>query len=246
MKTRSYQMFCIVMLFALAFLPVASVFAQSGGPDDEDATTQPLDFPYGPKPDATINLGDGPIKDAVAPEAFGAEELSPTAIWHTIEYETFEGIWPDAGWATWDYDGGIENSYAWNDVSTRAYASSWSAHPTAYPTLAIPYPDYAHSIMVYGPFSLAGALNARVTFKYWMVTETAYDFLMWGYSCDGGMSWTMTEKSGSTSGLWQSVTMSIKPCDGQSSVYVRFMFTSDYSVVAEGPYVDNIRIQSYY
>lgn len=241
MKTRSYKMLCIVMLFALALLPVASVFAQSGGPDDGDSMTEPPESLYGPKPETTINFGDGPIKDMAAPEVFEAEEVSPTATWHVIENETFEGIWPDAGWAAWNYHGG---THAWDDVNQRAYAGRWSAHPSGWPTPTYPYPNNLHTIMRYGPFSLVGATNAKMSFYYWLSGESWFDYLSWGYSCDGGLTWTDTSKS--SPNAWQQKVMQINSCVGSSSVYVRFVFTADSSVVNEGAYVDNVRIQSYY
>lgn len=234
----THRMLSIVVLFALALMPVTSVFAQSEGPDDPDWETEPLGFPYGPKPDAPVNLGDDQLKDVEVPLLPEIEEVSPTAIWHTIEYETFEGIWPDTNWASWNYNAG---SSTWDDVNRRAYGGSWSAHPSG---VTSPYPNNLHSIMRYGPFSLAGATNAKFTFTFWLAGEPAFDWFSWGYSCDGGQTWTDTSKSSSNS--WQTKTMQIKSCVGSTSVYVRFMFTSDYSVVNEGVYVDNVRIQSYY
>lgn len=246
--SSTYRVLATTVLLALALMPVTIALAQSGGePGDTDAQDAAPALPYGPKPDQWINLEDGQVKDAAAPEAPAAEVVSPTATWHVIENQGFEGVWPSTGWGTWDYNGSTGGLYTWNDVNVRAFAGSWSAFPSnsqinSIPTF--PYVNNLHSIMVYGPFSLVGATNAKVTFNYWLDTEQIFDFLGYGYSCDFGRTWTDTSVSGSNN--WKAATLSIKKCINKTAVLVRWTFISDNTAGLEGAYVDNVKIQSYY
>jgi hypothetical protein len=165
-----------------------------------------------------------------------------TATWQTIKYEGFEGVWPAAGdnWYVRDYNGSVGGTFAWNDTSTKRYAGSWSAHPTSGP----PYGNHAHTYMEYGPFSLVGAQDARMTFQFWLDTETGWDFFTWGFSCAGTTTWGQASWSGFPN-RWTSVNQSLSACVGSAIVYVRFTFMSDDTNTDQGVWVDHIRIEQY-
>jgi hypothetical protein len=244
---RYYRVFSALLIVSVLLLSQAqSGFAQ----------------PYAPEDDPSTGADAASAEPAVVKEAEGtadveqepkilmylpivetgtgqAEAADTTAVWQTITYQTFEGVWPSGSWRTFDYDGAHGGTQVWNDVSSRPYTGYWSAHPTN----GAPYPNYVHSIMEYGPFSLASASSARFSFYYYIDTEARYDFFNWQYSCDGGLTWNGGEFRSGLFG-WRSVSRTL-PCAGYSQVYMRWVFRSDYSVTDQGVWVDNIRIQKY-
>lgn len=250
---KSLHLFILTLVVAgLLLVPLVSVMADPGtgkGGAEPDASfwEQAPSGMYGPKAES---LSDKPADDEpklqvdsseVEVEAQGMDPA--VATWHVIENEGFEGVWPDAGWSSFDYNrAAVGGSFTWDDTSRRAKTGSWSAHPT---DGAIPYGIFQHTKMTFGPFSLVGATDAKFSFSYFLATEAFFDFFSWEYSCDGGTSWVSQQKSGSSAGLWKTVTQSIKTCAGKPSVFVQFTFVSDDSFGLEGAYVDNVLIQKF-
>jgi len=163
------------------------------------------------------------------------------ARWRTIHNQTFEGTFPpNPGlWAT--YDSSHTSSQGVWAKSTGGFNSLYAAHPRGGTT---PYNYNTSTWMRYGPFSLAGATNARMLFKYKLDSELGYDFFGWAYSCNGVGNWTGQTVSGNI-GVWVSPTLSLKPCVGKTAVYVQFTFSSDQSVNYQGVWLDNVKIQKY-
>ena len=163
------------------------------------------------------------------------------ASWRTVHYQTFEGTFPVGAWVT--YDSSYTSTQGkWAKASV-GFNSAYAVHPRAGVT---PYNYNTQTWMRYGPFSLAGATNARMLFKYWVDTELGYDFFAWSYSCNGVANWTGGQSvSGNAIGVWKDVTLSLKPCIGKTTVYVQFTFSSDQSVNYQGAWLDNVRIQKY-
>jgi Immune inhibitor A-like, MAM domain len=165
--------------------------------------------------------------------------------WRTIHNQTFEGTFPgtDTGWIA--YDGSYTSSQGIWGKGAGGFNSAFAAHPRSGLT---PYDYNTHTWMRYGPFSLAGATDARMLFKYWMQTEAGYDTFSWDYSCNGVDRWTGRTLSGfgpGTISAWASSTFSLKPCVGKTQVYVQFTFNSDQSVNYQGVWVDNVKIQKF-
>lgn len=251
-NTRRLSLLALLVV-GLLLLPLATALASpiSGqGSDDPDPSfweEAPVQV-YGPKPGTLSNkpADDEPKLQADLPgigaEAQGAGPAATEAGWITIENETFEGVWPDAGWTSFNYnDTAVVGVYTWDDTSVRHYGTgAWSAHPT---DGVIPYDEDLHTKMRYGPFSLVGATDAKFSFKYFLNTELTWDFFSYEYSCDNGASWVSQQKSGSAN--WKSVTVKLKPCLGKSTVLVQFSFVSDVAYGYEGAYVDNVLIQKY-
>ncbi len=251
-KTRRLSL--LALLATGLLLPWASALAApipAQGGDDPEASfweEAPPAEAFRPEP---VTLGDKPADDEPKPQAGlseagvdvqGASPAATEAGWIVIENEGFEGVWPDAGWFTYDYNGPAVGGFvAWDDTVRRHFGSgSWSAHPT---DGVMPYGANQHTWMRYGPFSLVGATDAKFSFNYYLATDLRFDFFSWEYSCDSGVSWVSQQKSGSAD--WKTVTVKLKPCLGDSAVYVRFGFVSNYTFQYEGPYVDNVLIQKY-
>ncbi len=175
------------------------------------------------------------------------------AQWRLVNAQTFESTFPPQGslWSLRDVNGpnvgtrlNANASLVWDDNSVRARNGFWSAHPNDWNG----YANLTDTYMRYGPFSLAGARNARVRFSYWLDTERYYDFFSWEYSCNNDGTWTSKMVSGAPQ-VWRDVIWSLAPCVGSTNVMVRWTFRSDYSnpssPVPTGVWVDDIRIQKY-
>lgn len=169
-----------------------------------------------------------------------AESVLAAARWRGIHYQNFEGTFPAGDWST--YDGSYTSTQGIWGKGAVGFNSAFAAHPRSGVT---PYNYNTQTWMRYGPFSLAGATNARMHFKYWVDTEVGYDLFSWAYSCNGVKNWTGQTVSGNAPGVWVSKTFSLKPCVGKTQVHVQFTFSSDQSVNYQGVWVDNVKIQKY-
>ena len=95
-------------------------------------------------------------------------------------------------------------------------------------------------------FSLAGKTGATLTFYNKYKTESGYDFFRVEISTNGGTSWTQLRSVSGTSSSYPSwapqVSLSLNSYAGQSSVKLRFRFTSDSSVADWGVGLDDILV----
>ena len=92
------------------------------------------------------------------------------------------------------------------------------------------------------PFSLADTVGATVTLYYWLQSEENYDWFSFLTSSDGITFSTRWSVSGDSNG-WQFSNNDLSAYCGDSSVWIAFRFTSDYSNVDDGPFVDDIVLQ---
>ncbi len=99
--------------------------------------------------------------------------------------------------------------------------------------------------MVYGPFSLVGAMAAELNFRLWLNSELNFDFVCRMASVNGTNFYGAC-MSGS-SGAWIDRTLDLSNVYtlgnllGQPNVWIALIFASDSSVTRpEGGYVDNI------
>jgi subtilisin family serine protease len=107
--------------------------------------------------------------------------------------------------------------------------------------------------MVYGPFSLSDALDARLDFQAWINTESGYDRFQVFASVDN-VNFYGNALSGNYTGNtdangWVNVAFDLKNTPtlgdlrGQGSVWISLAFTSDQSITAEGVYVDDLALE---
>ncbi|GEM_PF-1258612 len=178
------------------------------------------------------------------PETVTPGEHSSTAEdgWLTIKSETFEGPFPNQ-WV-------LYGSPTWDDESYRPHNGSWSGYcvgSTINPPG--PYTPGDTAWMVYGPFSLVGATDAKVDFYRWLRTESNYDYLYWLASVNGNNFYGYYTSGDHQS--WTSTSFDLKNVPtlgnlcGRSQVWIAFLFTSDVSNQYEGAYIDDIYIKKY-
>jgi len=164
----------------------------------------------------------------------------------TIKSEGFEGAFPN----TWNLFG----DPTWDDVSYRSYAGSWSGYcvdsAVAPPG---PYPPNVSAWMVYGPFSLANADDARVNLQTWLRSESDFDFFGIYASTNNsnyyGQIWSGDWASASGGEGWMNIQFDLTrvytlgDLRGEGSVWIALVFTSDASVQFEGAYLDEVVIE---
>ncbi|MCF7792854.1 MAG: T9SS type A sorting domain-containing protein [Candidatus Cloacimonetes bacterium] len=173
------------------------------------------------------------------------QQVTGSRDWQVIKSEDFEGAWPN----DWDcYSDATIDCY-WSDNNDNSSVGSWSGWCADggddAPTEQI-YPNDMNAWMVYGPFSLADAVDADIEYDLWYETESDYDYFKLMASIDGtnyyGLQW-----SGSSGG-WQyenfdlTDVYTLGDLTGQPEVWIAYIFTSDYSINYEGAYVDEIYI----
>jgi len=214
----------------------APVVSQSG---DISAYATSL---YLPPSDAQPMMPDGnekkpDLQDEVIPLAFG---------WNTIASESFEGVFPSGAWVLKDLNSdGCE--HLWNDDDYRHYGGSWAAWPASGGVNGVDpatskYPPNSNTWMIYGPFDLSDATDAKVTFKMWLQTEQDYDKLFVGISSDG-VNFNGFEYSGNSD--WVTKEIGFQSYTGDSSVWLAFKFGSDATTNQEGPWIDDIVLEKY-
>jgi len=165
-----------------------------------------------------------------------------------IETEDFEGAFSPPstppGWTVWDASNDGFERY-WDDAGCDECGGDWAAWPAdggadgVWPCAPNDYPNNMSTSMMYGPFNLSDAQDAGTEFVMWRDIEVGYDWVFFGASDDGsnfiGIFW-----DGSAGCTSHNVTYS--GLVGDSSVWVAWVFNSDYSVTYEGPWVDDIVI----
>ena len=188
----------------------------------------------------------------------GEPDRAPLAGWTTIKSEDFEGAWPNDWVCTYNYTAsGVPVTWATETYLKHAGSKGGWPHASAYDpwnyylTSANPAPDPSKkSYMTYGPFSLVGATDARVTF--WLDHDLGSgDSIIW-YASTDGLSWYGQGITGGNSGGFVQRTFDLKAVPtignlcGQASVYIRFYCEAD-SVNSgnDGPFLDDIVIESY-
>jgi len=173
----------------------------------------------------------------------------PPAIWTTLVNETFEGAFPGPWQISDEYPGTGE--FYWGKRSCRAYAGSYSgwavgagAQGSSLPCGSI-YPNDAESWMVFGPFSLADAAAADLSFKLWLNSESTYD-VMCRFASTDGSNFSGTCTFGNTAGWIDRVldlnnVYNMGSLLGQPNVWIALNFSTDATInYAEGGYVDNV------
>ena len=164
----------------------------------------------------------------------------------TIFQDGFEGDFP----GDWERIP-TEDEYLWGKRDCRASAGSYSAWAVGGGTIGYTldcgsnYTDDVETWMVYGPFSLANASAAELTFQMWLNTEQDYDGLSWTASIDGNQFYGYVS-SGNTGG-WTSKTLDLTAVPtlgdltGEEEVWIGLIFSSDGSInQPEGAYVDDV------
>jgi hypothetical protein len=167
-------------------------------------------------------------------------EVASSNGWTTIKYEGFEGAFPNDwvlfGNPTWDVDD--YRPYTGNFSGWCAKGKSMGVDPASN--------DYLNDMnawMVYGPFNLSDAEDARVTFYHWTKTEFGYDSFYYLASIDGE-NFSGWRVSGNWS-LWEQTTFDLSDYCGEPQVWLAFIFQSDSNNTDNGTFLDEILLETY-
>jgi len=107
--------------------------------------------------------------------------------------------------------------------------------------------DYANNVnaaLTSPLLDFSGLDGVRLEFDHRCVTEAGFDFGHVDVSINGGTSWTNDLFRCDGNQPWQHQRIELPSFANQANVRLRFRFTSDTSVVADGWQIDNIRIES--
>ncbi len=246
------------VLVLLCTSAVSSVVAQDGSstllqpPDRQVETTfeeaMTMTLPGG----VDAAPAGGELGEADPPKSSAGAHAQATPGWTTILFEDVEGSFPDDnGWVVYDNNSASGDDY-WDDLSCRSYSGSWSAWSADVgdqPDCGN-YDNDMTSWMIFGPFDLSDASEARAEFEVWSETERPdipYDYFFWGASSDGSNfnGYRLTQNTDwSLRELDLTNVPTVGDLTGDSSVWFAFVFVSDSSVNNyEGSYVDDILIE---
>ncbi len=127
---------------------------------------------------------------------------------------------------------------AWARTDLIKAAGQWSASDS-------PSGDYTanadSSLQSKGPYDLSGKQGCFAHFKMRLRTETDYDFLRVESSADGA-TWTEQDRWSGDAGTGFRSYSAYLDNDG-GPAYVRFRFTSDSEVNADGVHIDDVRVR---
>jgi len=176
-----------------------------------------------------------------------AVEIASASAPVTVVSEGFEGVFPGPGWSL--HTPGSTNWGASGARTAGGAASAWCAGggPVAGPAGG-PYRANQESWLIYGPFSLAGAAQAELTFDFWLRSESGFDYFSYLVSTDG-TTFVGRSIAGDLSG-WLPEVLNLADLDGvqalgETQVWIAFLFESDSAIEYEGVYVDNVLLQRF-
>jgi len=244
-KIGMLKLICFTLLFALTLGQITAVKAQevdsadaaaeeatAGGEAVDKTTTAPGESSNtDPNRDRLFLpiTQTGPVNEA------NVQAAAVEAKWSTVLYDEMCSF-PN-GWSRYDYNG---TGYSWVYNTVGGYCT---AQPNGYGNV--------ENTLMQRTFSLTGAKDARITFRFMMKSEINYDFLLTQYSCDSGATWNGTPHARSNPPAgWQLRTINLKgsPCLKKPTVILRFAFVTDASVVPAGalaPAIDYIWVEKY-
>jgi len=170
--------------------------------------------------------------------------------WQVLKVEDFEGAWPNE----WSVTSNFVNRGTW---APQTWLASDTKAGGGQASLVDPASDpgtiESNGIgrMTYGPFSLAGATDARVTFFLSDELGTN-DKIRWAASTDGVNFYGTGYTGGGSLPNWTAVAFDLKAVPtlgnlcGQQNVYFRLSSEADaVEDYVKGPFVDDIVIERY-
>jgi len=198
----------------------------------EGATPASLPPDEDDKPDAASEQGAPVVPQDVPPGAT------------IIKTENFQGSFPNSLWYPYDQSNDGYTRY-WDDAGCDPCGGDWAMWPAdgganrVWPCAPNNYPNNMEAWVEYGPFDLSDASNAGTEFMMWHETETDYDWVFVGVSNDGHNYYGFFFDGYVPCTLYN---FNYPGWTGDPSVWVAWVFYSDYSVTYDGPWVDDIVI----
>jgi hypothetical protein len=199
----------------------------------------------------------GPQEAYQAPDVAGL--LSPLD-WTPLLYENFVGFSPPAleidfqpwygtsVWTIYDFSNdGYDRSWGANNWTYYHHEDDPSDNQSTWPAAAGPdaldpndwyYPDNLNSWLDYGPLDLSNMDDVFVSFGLWYDTEPGFDPMYFCASIDGN-TYSCDYWSGYSDG-WTDQAYWLTSYAGYSQVWLAWVFKSDFSNGANGPFVDEI------
>jgi len=174
-----------------------------------------------------------------------------TSQWVTILSENFEGSFPGSTWEVYDNDPD-SGRYFWGKRDCKNHGGSYSAWNVGAGDSTVScdsnYRNDMFSWMIFGPFSLADAVAAELTFDWWSDTEYGYDIFFWGASTNGedfyGTAATGNYSSWTTGQQFDlSAVPDLGNLLGRNQVWIAFVFGSDYTITDKGSFVDDVLLR---
>ena len=246
-KHRQHDMLRRVMIVILIVIAAALILFSSAFPSRADSpqastptTPKATATPGGPELveiEASFTIGD--IGQFSHPPSVSVQRVEPdgTVI---ILNEGFEGSWPPPGWVA---------QPNWGASSCRAFAGSKSAWVEGSAGLACgsDYFNDENAFLIYGPFSLADATAASLSFQLWLNSERDYDFLCRMVSADGTSFGGICTHGKSNDWIERVLDLTNVPTvgnvTGQPAVWIALVWNTDTLIAkAEGAFVDNVRV----
>lgn len=232
-----HKLSIILVLLSLALTPFTSVFAQAveGTPTPtttDDTTVIPEKGEFTPGESSSIDSGKSNIFIPLVTSGSGnnVDAASPSFSWQVVFLDELCSF--PSSWTVTDRNG---TNQRWTRQTVSGYCT---AKPNMYTNKMNTYMERT--------FSLVSAVDARLTFRFKMNTESTFDFLRYEYSCNGGKSWTSRSVHAESGPVpfWTVRTVSLTECIAQSSVIVRFTFDTDDTVTgSEAPVIDYVKVE---
>jgi hypothetical protein len=159
--------------------------------------------------------------------------------WIDIMQEDFEGSFPSQGWQ-------LKGSPTWDEDDYNPHTGSYSAW-CAGSSLDPEQSNYANDMwaeMIYGPFDLSDASEAKLTFYYWNNSENSFDYLNWLASSNGVNFYGESVDGDSGGWVYEEFDLTNVPVIGDvcgdSSVWIAFVFSSDARNTYKGAFIDDV------
>jgi len=195
----------------------------------------------------------GPEASRVEIERENFPPSSSAMNWVVLKSEGFESSFPNV----WQISYNPSAPYFWDDVAANAHSGSrsgWCMGGTVPPN-PVPNPNTGqyvnnmNSWMVYGPFDLSDATDAKLDFWYWLDSEQGFDNFIWAASVDN-VSYNGFGISGNSNGyVSESFDLKAVPTlgdlTGEPAVYIAFIFQSDGSVTDRGAFLDDVSLEKF-
>lgn len=212
---------------------------------NDSATFGTLD----PLPSPAVQNSDQPYQVVISPEVTSGTALPLTL--HLSDGQTFNRSVPLTllvGDPVVMFQDSLSTLDHW--IVEGSGSTSWGLTNTSFhsaPTSAADSPNgtYANDVntalVLAQPLDLSPALAAYLTFWHHYDIETDYDYGYVQVSTDGTHWTTLKSYTGHGASTWQPETLDISGFVG-GPLWVRFLFTSDYSITYDGWYVDDIAV----
>jgi carboxypeptidase T len=174
-------------------------------------------------------------------------DYAPQAVTGVVasDYQTVQQNFTFCPYETFFFDDVESGNLGWTAQAPWAITTEKSYSPSQSWTDS-PGGNYANNLNV----SLTSPLfdlseYEGISLAYWQVcnTEAGYDFCRVEVSTNGGASWTEVARYHGLNTQWQYIELPVPMLDNQPNVRIRFRFTSDGSVIADGWHVDDIRLR---